>query len=62
MQNLTEVKNLLKSFGVIIYTGDGTGDCELMLEDLKELRQLGLIDAETFTKASKILLIEKNGS
>jgi uncharacterized protein YqgQ len=61
MQNLTMVKNLLKSFGTIIYTGDGDGDRELMLEELKELRQLGLIDEETFIKASRILLIKSSG-
>lgn len=38
-----EVKELLRAFGVVIYTGDAIGDCILMEDELKELHEAGLI-------------------
>jgi uncharacterized protein YqgQ len=55
MQTVLDVRKLLKNFGVVIYTGDHVGDVELMLDELRELKELGLIDAETFVKATMIL-------
>ncbi|RKD21676.1 hypothetical protein BEP19_13640 [Ammoniphilus oxalaticus] len=38
-----DVKDLLRTFGIFIYTGDAIADCELMEDELKELHQAGLI-------------------
>jgi len=56
MKSVLDVRRLLKQFGCVIYTGDPEGDRELMLEELKELREYGLIDTETYVKATRILL------
>lgn len=56
MKSIFDVRQLLKSFGCVIYTGDPEGDKELMLDELKELWEYGLIDSETYTKARQILL------
>lgn len=58
MKNILDVRKLLKSFGCVIYTGDPEGDKELMLDELKELWEYGLIDLETYTKAKQILLAQ----
>lgn len=47
-----EVKELLRTFGIVIYTGDALGDCMMMEDELKELRQAGLIpDPEVYRNA-----------
>ncbi|MBA4601498.1 YqgQ family protein [Thermoactinomyces mirandus] len=56
MQTMADVRRLLKRFGTIIYTGDRQGDIELMLDEVKELRQYGMIDKETYQKAMAVLL------
>lgn len=56
MQSMAEVRQLLKQFGAIIYTGDKLGDVELMMEEVKELEMMGLIDQDTFRKAMAVLL------
>lgn len=38
-----DVKDLLRTFGIVIYTGDAVADCMLMEDELKELYQAGLI-------------------
>ena len=56
MRGMTEVRQLLKQFGTIIYTGDPLGDVELMMEEVRELKSMGLIDPQTFQKAMAVLL------
>lgn len=60
MQNIVDVRNLLKEFGTIIYTSDPVGDCLLMLDELRELKEYKLIDTETFRLAVAILRRELN--
>jgi uncharacterized protein YqgQ len=60
MQSIMDVRNLLKRFGTVIYTGDHVGDCELMLDELRELKELRMIDAETFRIAMMIVKSERN--
>ena len=44
---ILDVHNLLKRFGILVYTGDRLGDLELMAEELQELFDLGLIERQT---------------
>lgn len=47
-----EVKELLRSFGIVIYTGDAIGDCLLMEDEIRELHEAGLIgDPDVFSSA-----------
>ncbi len=45
---ILDVHNLLKRFGIWVYTGDRLGDLELMTEELQELFDLGLIEQQTY--------------
>lgn len=55
VNQIRDVHNLLKGFGIVIYTGDSIGDLELMLDEVKELKDTGLIDNEEYLKAISIL-------
>lgn len=55
MKTVADVRNLLKQFGSIIYTGDPQGDIDLMLDELKELREMGLIEKDVFLEAYRVL-------
>ena len=45
---LLEVKQLLRGFGIVIYTGDALGDYMLMEDELKELQEAGLLPIELY--------------
>ena len=55
MKNHLDVLQLLKRFGVFIYTGDRKTDLELMLIEVKDLFDNGLILKEDFISATLIL-------
>jgi len=56
-----DVKDLLRAFGIVIYTGDAIGDCILMEDELRELHEAGLIpDAELYRFA--LLTVRKRMS
>lgn len=57
---MLDVRNLLKRFGIYIYTGDRKGDAELMELELSDLYDKGLIQQDDFLKAKVLLLKEKN--
>ncbi|MCS1350065.1 YqgQ family protein [Mechercharimyces sp. CAU 1602] len=59
MNSLQDIKSLLHSVGVYVYTGDGLGDLELILSELSDMRDFGMIDRETFQKAFRIIGAEK---
>jgi uncharacterized protein YqgQ len=59
--SLVEVKDLLRSFGIVIYTGDALGDYLLMEDELKELHEAGLIADPDIFKAA-LLTIRKRVS
>lgn len=47
-----EVKELLRTFGIVIYTGDAIGDCMLMEDEIMELHEAGLLgDPDLFRSA-----------
>ncbi|GAA4716918.1 YqgQ family protein [Brevibacillus fulvus] len=45
------LQQFLARFGIFIYTGDPEGDALLIEDEIKELRQAGLIDEEEFLQA-----------
>lgn len=56
-----EVKELLRAFGIVIYTGNAMGDCLLMEDELKELHEAGLLgDPDIFRSA--LLSVRKRKS
>nr|WP_206529785.1 YqgQ family protein [Brevibacillus sp. SYP-B805] len=54
------MRALLKRFGIVIYTGDRLGDLLLMEDEIRELRQMGLIDGDEFVQAMAALAAEKS--
>lgn len=66
MNEVYDVQQLLKQFGIFIYTGDRLADLEMMRLELKELHELKLIDSEQYQLSTLILkresrlFIEKN--
>lgn len=55
MNQIKDVRDLLKGFGIVIYTGDSVGDLELMMDEVKDLKDTGLIESEEYLKAITIL-------
>ncbi|WOV88851.1 YqgQ family protein [Sporosarcina oncorhynchi] len=55
MKNHLDVLQLLKRFGIFIYTGDRKVDIELMLNEVKDLYDNGLIMKEDYLLATLIL-------
>lgn len=45
----------LKRYGIFIYTGDPEGDFLLIEDEIRELRQLGIIDSEEYLVAMAAL-------
>lgn len=50
-----DLKEFLYRFGIFIYTGDPEGDLLLIEDEIRELRQLGLIENEEFMEAMAAL-------
>lgn len=55
MNNMYDVQQLLKRFGIIIYTGNRVGDLELMKIEARELFENHLITAKDYAKIMVIL-------
>jgi uncharacterized protein YqgQ len=55
-----DLQALLRRFGILIYTGDRQGDLILIEDEVRELRQMGLIDDEEFMQAMAAIAAEKN--
>ncbi|SFD69075.1 Uncharacterized protein YqgQ [Bacillus sp. OV194] len=58
MKTLYDVQQLLKRFGIFIYTGHRMADLELMQDELRTLYDSGLIDQQEFKLA--LLIIKAN--
>ena len=50
-----ELQQVLKRYGTIIYTRDRLADLELMEEELRELKLMGLIDDNIFREGILVL-------
>lgn len=59
LQNMVDLRKLLRRFGLIVYTGDRLGDLELMEEELSELHRAGILEQETHMKAKLLIQREK---
>jgi len=59
MKTVYDVRNILKRYGIFIYTGNRTGDLDLMEAEVRELYKAQLIDELTFKQAVLILRQEK---
>ena len=55
MVSIYDIQQLLKKFGTIIYTGDRIADLQLMQDELRELNQSQLIDAQDYQTALFLL-------
>lgn len=53
-------KEFLNRFGIFIYTGDPEGDLILIEDEIRELRQLHMIDDEEFMSAMIEIRKRKN--
>ncbi|MBB4825721.1 uncharacterized protein YqgQ [Sporosarcina luteola] len=61
MKSYYDVLQFLKGFGTFIYTGDARSDLEMMMAEVKELYEKGLIMKEDYLKALMILRAEHRG-
>lgn len=59
MESMLDVRNLLKNFGIFIYTRNRIGDTELMELEINELYRMKLINQDQFLKATLILQKER---
>ncbi|WEG18072.1 YqgQ family protein [Alkalihalophilus pseudofirmus] len=59
MNTLFDVMQLLKKYGIFIYTGERAVDLELMEEEVRELYEMKMIEAEKFQKALLLIRREK---
>jgi uncharacterized protein YqgQ len=55
MKTIYDIQQLLKKFGMIIYTGDRIADLELMEEEVKQLFQANLIEPKDYQMAILLL-------
>ena len=55
MKSMIDIYDLLKQYGIIIYTKDRIGDLFLMEEEIKELYKAKVIEPKTFQTALLII-------
>lgn len=55
-----DVRQLLKRYGVFIYTGEPISDIEMMKTEVKELYKFQMIDIKTYQNALFVMNAEKN--
>ncbi len=53
------LQEFLRRFGILIYTGDPEGDWILIEDEVRELRQLGIIDDEEYAQAMIVIHKQK---
>ncbi|WP_331713830.1 YqgQ family protein [Lentibacillus sp. JNUCC-1] len=57
MKTMYDVQQLLKRFGTFIYTGNRLADLDLMESELKEIKNMNMLQANDYTQA--LLLVRK---
>ncbi|MFF2754317.1 YqgQ family protein [Psychrobacillus sp. NPDC058041] len=60
MKTVYDIMQLLKRFGIYIYTKDRLADLEMMEDEIKELYKMQLIEANDFQIAILVLRKEQN--
>jgi uncharacterized protein YqgQ len=58
LNNMYDVQQLLKKYGIFVYLGDRNADLEMMQEEIRELYQSGLLSIEDFQRSMLILRSE----
>ena len=58
MKNLLSIIQLLKRFGIFVYTGNRKDDIDLMMSEVKDLYDSGLIQQDEYLKAILLLRFE----
>ncbi len=56
MKTVYDIQQLLKRFGIFIYTGNRLGDLQLIEMEIKELHEFNCIDAQTYQTARLVLI------
>lgn len=59
IREMDDVRALLKRFGTIIYSGDRLSDLYMMEEEVLELYQLGMVEADSWMAAQRVIAREK---
>ncbi len=54
-----DLKSFLRRWGLLVYTGDREGDFLLIEDEIRDLRQAGLIDTEEYLEVIAALAAEK---
>lgn len=60
LKTFFDIQQLLKRFGIFIYTGNRAADLELMEEEIHELYRMKMIEAQDYKMA--LLIIRKEHS
>ena len=60
MKSVYDVMQLLKRFGIYVYTKDRVADLEIMEEEIKELYAMQMIQPQDFQQAILLLRQEKS--
>ncbi len=60
MKTFYEIQQLLKRYGMIVYTGSRLGDLELMEDEVQELYDMKILEKEDYLVARMILRNEIN--
>lgn len=60
MKTVYDVMQLLKRFGIFVYTKDRIADLEMMEEEIKELYAMQMIQATDYQMAVLLLRQEKS--
>lgn len=55
MRTMYDVQQLLKQFGTFIYLGNRLYDIEFMMDEVRELFQVGVIERQVFLNAMVVL-------
>ncbi|WP_413362690.1 YqgQ family protein [Lysinibacillus sp. 3P01SB] len=59
MKTMIDIYELLKRFGIYIYTGDRLGDLELIEDEVKELYKTRLLEGKDYQTAILIIRQEE---
>lgn len=60
LKSVYDVMQLLKRFGIFVYTKDRLADMEMMEDEIKELYKMQMIEAQDFQLAILLLRQEQN--
>ncbi|WP_277674233.1 YqgQ family protein [Piscibacillus halophilus] len=61
MNNIIDVRSLLKQYGIFVYIGDRRADLSLMKDEIKSLYENKLISSDEYMKSLMIIKNERKG-